>query len=203
MYELCLCLHAKASLGPSWFGMPVAAKAPVRAVKESFEPSAVPYSSTVKLPPSAPSVSTPLSSKSQLHPASSTPLPRYSSGHQLGHFKSEEDKSNNFNKNQAKNDGSNPEISRAALQAEDKVPPPLACDDRVLNEIIIFVKDRSMDIRRPNEATWLFALSPPNEFNPLMYLTLVVFWKDFLSVPTMVVEPTVAAENVAIVAIVF
>ncbi|KAF3675509.1 hypothetical protein FXO37_05838 [Capsicum annuum] len=115
-------------------------------------------------------------------------------------FKSEEDKTNNnFNKNQGRNDGSNSEISRAALQAEDKAPPPLACDDGVLNELTIFVKNHSVDIRRPNEATWLFAFSPPNEFNPLMYLTLIIFLKDFLPVSTMVVELTVAAESVAIV----
>ncbi|KAJ8572250.1 hypothetical protein K7X08_008761 [Anisodus acutangulus] len=57
-------------------------------VKESLESSAVPYPSPVKLFPSAPSVSSlstsPLSSKSHLLPASSTPLPHYSSGHQLG-----------------------------------------------------------------------------------------------------------------------
>ncbi|CAN4112398.1 unnamed protein product [Withania somnifera] len=57
-------------------------------VKESFESSAVPYPSFMKLSPSAPSVSSlstsPLSTKSQLLPANSTPLPQYSSGHQLG-----------------------------------------------------------------------------------------------------------------------
>ncbi|KAF3620837.1 hypothetical protein FXO38_32159 [Capsicum annuum] len=94
-------------------------------------------------------------------------------------------------------------ISEAALQVEDKAPPPLACDDGVLNELTIFAKDCSVDIGRPNEATWLFAFSPPNEFNPSMYFTLVAFWKDFLPVPIMAVELTVAAENVVIVAIVF
>lgn len=58
-----------------------------REIKESFESSAVPYPSPVKLSPSAPSVSSlstsPLSTKSQLLPANSTPLPQYSSGHQL------------------------------------------------------------------------------------------------------------------------
>ncbi|KAK4340365.1 hypothetical protein RND71_041827 [Anisodus tanguticus] len=57
-------------------------------VNESLESSTVPYPSPVKLSPSAPSVSSlstsPLSSKSHLLPASSTPLPHYSSGHQLG-----------------------------------------------------------------------------------------------------------------------
>lgn len=57
-------------------------------VKESFESSAVPCPSPLKLSSSDPSVSSlsasPLSTKSQLLPANSTPLPQYSSGHQLG-----------------------------------------------------------------------------------------------------------------------
>ncbi|CAN4107516.1 unnamed protein product [Withania somnifera] len=54
-------------------------------VKESFESSAVPYPSPVKLSPSVSSLSTsPLSTKSQLLHTNSTPLPQYSSGHQLG-----------------------------------------------------------------------------------------------------------------------
>lgn len=93
-------------------------------------------------------------------------------------------------------------ISRAALQVEDKAPP-LACDDGVFNELTIFAKACSVDKGRPNEATWLFALSPSNEFNPLMYFTLVPFWEEFLPVPIMAAELTVAAENVVIVAIVF
>lgn len=93
-------------------------------------------------------------------------------------------------------------ISRAALQVEDKAPP-LACDDGVFNELTIFAKDCSVDIGRPNEATWLFAFSPSNEFKPLMYFTLVTFWEELLPVPIVAAELTVAAENVVIVAIVF
>ncbi|OIT07480.1 PREDICTED: uncharacterized protein LOC109213432 [Nicotiana attenuata] len=54
-------------------------------VKESIESSAVPCPSPAPSIPSVSSLSTsPLSSRSQLLPASSTPLPHYSSGHQLG-----------------------------------------------------------------------------------------------------------------------
>ncbi|KAK6805836.1 hypothetical protein RDI58_003621 [Solanum bulbocastanum] len=57
-------------------------------VKESFESSAVPCPSPLKLSSSDPSVSSlsasPLSTKSQLLLANSTPLPQYSSGHHLG-----------------------------------------------------------------------------------------------------------------------
>lgn len=94
-------------------------------------------------------------------------------------------------------------ISRAALQVADKAPPPLPFDDGVLNELTIFAKDCSVDTGRPNEVTWSFAFSPSNEFNPLMYFTLVPFWKDFLPVPIMAAELIVVAENVVIVAIVF
>ncbi|XP_006362048.1 uncharacterized protein [Solanum tuberosum] len=59
-----------------------------REVKESFESTAVPCPSPLKLSSSDPSVSSlsasPLSTKSQLLPANSTLLPQYSSGHQLG-----------------------------------------------------------------------------------------------------------------------
>ncbi|KAF3623080.1 hypothetical protein FXO38_30937 [Capsicum annuum] len=60
-----------------------------------------------------------------------------------------------------------------------KAHPPLPCDDGVINELTNFAIDHSVDIGRPNEATWLFAFSPPNEFNLLICLTFVVFWKDF------------------------
>ncbi|PHT42578.1 hypothetical protein CQW23_16603 [Capsicum baccatum] len=55
-----------------------------------------------------------------------------------------------------------------------KAPPPLACDDEVINDLTIFAKDDSVDIGRPNEATWLFVFSPPNEFNPLMKRVAIV-----------------------------
>ncbi|PHU13608.1 hypothetical protein BC332_14813 [Capsicum chinense] len=49
-----------------------------------------------------------------------------------------------------------------------KAHPHLPCDDGVINKLTIIVIDHSMDIRRPNEATWLFDFSPPNEFNLLI-----------------------------------
>ncbi|PHT40711.1 hypothetical protein CQW23_19565 [Capsicum baccatum] len=55
-----------------------------------------------------------------------------------------------------------------------KAPLPLVYDDEVINDLTIFAKDGSVDIGKPNEATWLFAFSPPNEFNPLMKRVIIV-----------------------------
>ncbi|KAF3618210.1 hypothetical protein FXO37_34287 [Capsicum annuum] len=55
-----------------------------------------------------------------------------------------------------------------------KAPPPLVCDDEVINDLTIFAKDGSVDIGKPNEATWLFPFSPPNEFNSLMKRVVII-----------------------------
>lgn len=87
-------------------------------------------------------------------------------------------------------------ISTAALQVEDKAPPlPCDDDDVVLKELTMFANDCSVLKGWPNEATLLCALSPSNEFKPLMYFTLVLFW-EHLFVPTLAARVTVAGESV-------
>lgn len=86
-------------------------------------------------------------------------------------------------------------ISTAALQVEDKAPPLPCDDDVVLKELTMLANDCSVLKGRPNEATLLCALSPSNEFKPLMYFTLILFWED-LFVPTLAARVTVAGESV-------
>nr|GMD84337.1 transmembrane protein 45B-like [Ipomoea batatas] len=60
-------------------------------------------------------------------------------------------------------------ISATALQVEERAPPPLPLPrDGSLSELTILANEWSVQTGRPRVDTLLCALSPPNEFNPLM-----------------------------------
>lgn len=59
-------------------------------------------------------------------------------------------------------------ISDAALQVEERAPPPLPLpwDAEDLRELITIAKDWWVHTGRPKEAMWLCAFRPPKEFSP-------------------------------------
>lgn len=90
-------------------------------------------------------------------------------------------------------------ISAAALQVEERAPPPLPLPlDEDFKELKTMANDWLVHIGRHTEATLVWAFSPPNEFNPPIWTTRVfLLQRELRPQPEVAAAVNVAGESAA------